>query len=211
MNRPDRLVVVTGTGTEVGKTWVAAATLTQLRARGVSVAARKPVQSLEPGTGPSDAAVLARATGEEPDDVCPAHRSYGVALAPPMAADALGAPPFTIAALVTEITWPDGVALGVVEGAGGVRSPLAADGDTLDLVHALAADRVLLVADAGLGTINAVRLAADALAGVRLHVVLNRFDADDDVHRRNLAWLGGVDGLDVVTGPGALAGRLLGA
>ena len=210
MSRPDRLVFVTGTGTEVGKTWVAAATLARLRERGVQVAARKPAQSFETGTGPSDAAVLAGATGETVDDVSPPHRSYSVALAPPMAAAALGAPPFAVDDLAGEITWPDGVGLGVVEGAGGVRSPLAADGDNLDLMHALAPDRVVLVADAGLGTINAVRLAAGALVGLRLHVVLNRFDDGDDLHRRNLAWLADTDGLDVVTGPDALADRLLG-
>jgi len=210
MSRPDRLVFVTGTGTEVGKTWVAAATLARLRQHGVRVAARKPAQSFEPGTGPSDAAVLAGATGEPADVVGGPHRSYAVALAPPMAADALGAPPFTVDDLAGEITWPDGVGLGVVEGAGGVRSPLAADGDNVDLMHALAPDRVVLVADAGLGTINAVRLAAGALAGMRLHVVLNRFDHRDDLHRRNLAWLADTDGLDVVTGPDALADRLLG-
>ena len=209
MSRPDRLVFVTGTGTEVGKTWFAAATLTRLRARGIRVAARKPAQSFEPGTGPSDAAVLAGATGEAIDDVSPPHRSYAVALAPPMAADALGAPPFAVEDLAGEITWPDGIGLGVVEGAGGVRSPLAADGDNLDLLHALTPDRVVLVADAGLGTINAVRLAAGALAGVRLHVVLNRFDDGVDLHRRNLAWLMDADGLDVVTEPDALADRLL--
>ena len=91
-----------------------------------------------------------------------------------------------------------------------MRSPLAADGDNLDLLRALTPDRVVLVADAGLGTINAVRLAAGALAGVRLHVVLNRFDDGVDLHRRNLAWLMDADGLDVVTEPDALADRLLG-
>jgi dethiobiotin synthetase len=209
MSRPDRLVFVTGTGTEVGKTWVAAAALTRLRERGIRVSARKPAQSFEPGAGPSDAAVLAGATGEEADAVCPRHRSYAAALAPPMAADRLGAPPFTVADLAAELTWPERVAVGVVEGAGGVRSPLAADGDNRDLLHALAPDRVVLVADAGLGTINAVRLAAGALAGTRVHVVLNRFDAGDDLHRRNLAWLAGTDGLDVLTGPDALVDRLL--
>jgi dethiobiotin synthetase len=63
MTRPRGLVVVTGTGTGVGKTWFSAVTLGLLRDRGVSVAARKPVQSFEPGDGPTDAEVLAAATG----------------------------------------------------------------------------------------------------------------------------------------------------
>ena len=52
-----------------------------------------------------------------------------------------------------------------METAGGVRSPQADDGDAVDLVRLLAPDLVVLVADAGLGTINAVRLCVDALAG----------------------------------------------
>src|SRR5206468_1259236 len=93
-DRPRRLVLVTGTGTGVGKTWVAARLLTELRAKGVHVAARKPVQSFAAGEGPTDAEMLAAATGEDLADVCPAHRWYERPLAPPMAADVLGRAPF---------------------------------------------------------------------------------------------------------------------
>ena len=101
-------------------------------------------------------------------------------MAPPMAAEALGRPPFTIADLVRELRWPhDPVGVGLVETAGGVRSPLAADGDCLALCGALGPDLVVLVADAGLGTINAVRLTIEALGavGAPVVVVLNRFNA----------------------------------
>ena len=77
------------------------------------------------------------------------------------------APPFTVADLAAELRWPDGVELGLVEGVGGPRSPIAADGDTVDLRGHIRPDVVVLVADAGLGTINAVRLSADALRGLR--------------------------------------------
>ena len=206
--RPGRLVVVTGTGTEVGKTWFAAATLAELRALGATVAARKPVQSFEPGAGATDAEVLASATGEDPDAVCPPHRSLAVAMAPPMAADALGAPGFTIADLA-ELHWPPATDLGLVEGVGGPRSPLAADGDTVDLVAALDPELVVLVADAGLGAVNAVLLAAAPFAGRSLVTALNRFDADDDLHRRNREWLVERARVDVVTNPRALAARVL--
>ena len=52
--RPHRLVVVVGTGTDVGKTWVAARLLIDLRAAGVTVAARKPAQSFDPDDDPVD-------------------------------------------------------------------------------------------------------------------------------------------------------------
>jgi dethiobiotin synthetase len=190
--RPETLVAVAGTGTEVGKTWVAARVITRLRERGVRVAARKPAQSFAPGDGDAtDAELLAEASGETAEAVCPRHRWYEVPMAPPMAADALGRPPFTIDDLVREITWswPDpSPAVGLVELAGGPASPIALDGDGADLVHRLAPDHTLLVADAGLGTINAVRLSASVLTG-RLTVVLNRFDPTDDLHRRNAQWL----------------------
>ncbi|MBV8560261.1 MAG: AAA family ATPase, partial [Acidimicrobiia bacterium] len=57
--RPERLVLVAGTGTEVGKTWVAARLAEALRARGTRVAARKPAQSFAPDEGPTDAEALA--------------------------------------------------------------------------------------------------------------------------------------------------------
>jgi dethiobiotin synthetase len=196
--RPRRLVAVVGTGTDIGKTWVAAHLLTDLRAAGLRVAARKPAQSFEPDDDPAllDAAILAAATGETPEEVCPPHRLYEVPMAPPMAAEALGRPTFTIQDLMSELRWPDAVDVGLVETAGGLRSPLAADGDCLALCEALAPDVIVLVADAGLGTINAVRLTLDALGPLAALavVVLNRFDAESDLHRRNLEWLSGRDG-----------------
>jgi hypothetical protein len=65
---------------------------------------------------------------------------------------------------------------------------------------------VVLVADSGLGTINLVRLGAEALDGHPVVVMLNRYD-DGDLHRRNRSWLSDRNGLDVVTDIGALASR----
>ena len=131
-------------------------------------------------------------------------------MAPPMAADALAAPPFTVADLEAELCWPDGVQLGVVEGVGGPRSPIAADGDTVDLADHIRPDVVVLVADAGLGTINAVRLSAAPFAAYDLVVALNRYDDRDDLHRRNRAWLAERDGFEVVASPPELGARLSG-
>jgi dethiobiotin synthetase len=136
-----------------------------------------------------------------------------------MAAAALGMPSFTIGDLVAELRWPARTTVGVVESAGGVRSPQASDGDAVELGRQLRPGIIVVVADAGLGTINAVRMTMDvltdlfrpdrsldrALVGSRAEasgsasdgpsdrvgalVVLNRFDPASDLHRRNRAWL----------------------
>jgi dethiobiotin synthetase len=210
------VVAVVGTGTDIGKTWVAARLLTELRVAGLRVAARKPAQSFDPDDDPAglDAAVLGAATGEPAEDVCPPHRWYEIPMAPPMAAEALGRAAFTIEDLVAELRWPgdadtdtDPVDVGLVETAGGIRSPLAADGDCLAFCGALAPDVVVLVADAGLGTINAVRLTLDALRPLSAPtvVVLNRYDPAVDLHVRNREWLQARDSLSVVTVPGGEA------
>ena len=176
--RPRRLVAVVGTGTDVGKTWVAARLLTDLRAAGLRVAARKPAQSFEPDDDPArlDAAVLGAATGEPPEaGLPPAPLVRGADGAPhggrgagppalhhpgPRVGAALAAAADAYADAAAD---PDPVDVGLVETAGGIRSPLAVDGDCLALCEALAPDVIVLVADAGLGTINAVRLTLDAL------------------------------------------------
>jgi dethiobiotin synthetase len=206
VTRPRTLAFVSGTGTEVGKTWWTAATARELRVAGTHVAARKPVQSGEPGAV-TDAEVLGAATGEDPETVCSPHRTYPLAWAPPMAARELGEPGFTVADLVGGIVWPEGVAVGLVEGVGGPRSPISDDGDNVDLAHQLAPDLVVVVGDAGLGTINAVRLCVAAFDAFPVVVALNRFTRDP-LAERNRVHLVETDGFDVVTEPRVLAARL---
>ena len=142
--------------------------------------------------------MLAAATGEHPNDVCPEHRWYAAALAPPMAAAVLVRPVFSVADLVAELRWPPPEPeVRWVETVGGVRSPIAFDGDSADLCAALEPDLVVLVADAGLGTINAVRLSATALEPWPLVVYLNRWNGEQ-LHELNRAWLTDRDGFEVV-------------
>lgn len=211
-----RLVLVCGTGTEVGKTWVAARVAEGLRGMGVRVSARKPVQSFEAGWGSEapadlllDSEILAEATGEDPFEVCPQHRSIPVAMAPPMAAAKLGWPEFTVGDLISELQIPAGTEVGLIETAGGVFSPQAIDGDVVSIIDNLMPDLVLLVADAGLGTINSVRGASAALAGSAPTVFLNRFDASDELHLANEEWLRDRCGLDVCVSIGGLLERIV--
>jgi dethiobiotin synthetase len=204
-SRPSLLIGVIGTNTEVGKTWVTAQLLATLKLRGARVAARKPVQSYAPDDINTDAARLAGASGEDVADICPAHRCYPLALAPPMAAQALGRGPVVLAEIISEIRWPANIDIGFVETVGGVRSPLSGDADSLDLLRRLEVDRMLLIADAELGTINAVRLTLAAVGATPTMVFLNRFQSDNELHEMNRRWLIEQDQLTVITDVHSLA------
>ena len=188
MTREHRLDIA-GTGTEIGKTWVAVRLLQHARTLGLRVAARKPAQSYAQGAGSTDAELLAAASNEDPHIVCPPHRWYPIPMAPPMAADALGLASIKLEQLVAESAWPLNAELAVIETAGGLCSPIAHDADNLALIETLAPTRVILVADAGLGTLNAVRLCLRALNDRPTTVFLNRFDANNELHGRNREWL----------------------
>lgn len=216
MTRPERLILVVGTATDIGKTWVGGEVLARLRAAGTSVAARKPAQSADADDpGPSDADVLAAATGESPDQVCPPHRWYRVAMAPPMAAVATGQLAPTTDELLDELVWPDRagggpVAVGWLETVGGPRSPIAIDGDSVTFADRLDPDLIVLVADAGLGTVNAVTLSLAPFDDRPAVVFLNRFDAADDLHVRNRDWLRTRQRLEVIVDLEALSSTVRG-
>jgi dethiobiotin synthetase len=94
-----------------------------------------------------------------------------------------------------------------VETTGGPLSPMTSDGDSADIARWVFPDLVVLVADAGLGTINAVRLAAGPFAGRRLVVMLNRYEANDACSQSQ-TWLA-FNGFEVVVDIGELAAAVL--
>ena len=190
--RPGRtsVVFVTGTGTEVGKTWASAGLARLLRERGLGVEACKPVQSYDPDeAGPTDAEALAAATGQHPDDVCPPERTLPVPLAPPMAAGKLGRPCPTLDELAAACRFPASADVGLVEGVGGLYSPLASDGHNLDLIERVGPDLVIVVASAALGGIHDTLACTLPLSACRQAVFLNRFDPCTEVHVLNAGWL----------------------
>ncbi len=128
-------------------------------------------------------------------------------MAPPMAASFLDRTAFTVDDLLAEMTWPaDQVEIGFIETAGGVRSPQAGDGDAVTMVRRLAPDLVMLIADAGLGTINSVRLSMEVLSGggdssSEIVVILNKYSESNELHMLNRRWLSERDGLHVLAMP----------
>lgn len=161
--RPSRCIAITGTDTGVGKTWVGCALARALRAQGRRVVAIKPVETGcpdEPGPD-EDGVLLALASGQ----VEPSHALVRLPapVAPPVAADAVGVPLDFQDLLARTRAFAQGADVALVEGAGGLLSPLTWEHDLLDLAAALHA-AVLLVASDRLGTVNHVRLTLRVLA-----------------------------------------------
>lgn len=155
-------VFVVGTDTGVGKTTLVCTLLAQARARGLAVLPFKPAQSgAAPDDPDSDAARLATAAGlPDPHAICPLW--FAAPLAPGLAGDAPHDPlalAATALARAIEDHWPQ---LVVIEGAGGLLVPMPGATWQPDWISALA-DCVVVVARAGLGTINHTLLTIDAL------------------------------------------------
>ncbi|GLY49437.1 ATP-dependent dethiobiotin synthetase BioD [Lentzea sp. NBRC 102530] len=155
------MLVITGTGTEVGKTAVTAGIAALARAEGRRVAVLKPAQTgLLPGE-PGDVAEVARLAG---DVTTRELARYPDPLAPATAARRAGMAtvhPKDVAAAVTELDETHDLVL--VEGAGGLLVRFDESGSTLaDIAWAVNAP-VLIVAQAGLGTLNTTALTAEAL------------------------------------------------
>ena len=179
---------VTGAHTDVGKTFVACALITAARRRGASAAALKPlVSGFDPQDwGQSDPGRLLAALGlahtqETLDAISPWR--YRAPLAPPMAA-ALEGRAVDLAEVARSCgDW--GAAsqadLALIEGVGGVMSPLSRDGTCLDLIARLDLP-CLLVGGGYLGAISHTLTAVEALRARRLAplaVVVSQDGAQD--------------------------------
>jgi dethiobiotin synthetase len=178
---PLRGVFVTGTDTDVGKTWVAAGLTAVLRERGVATVYFKPIQSGCPRAGgrliPTDARLARDLAGlTEPLEVL-TPITLALPLAPGVAAAREGVTMDLerIAAGLRDLAGR--YEFLVVEGAGGLYVPLiGTDFLVLDLIRWLGLPLVV-VARAGLGTINhtALTVKAAQAAGIPMvGVILNR-------------------------------------
>ena len=160
------LLVVSGTGTDVGKTITTAAVATLARTRGERVAVVKPVQTGEPPGAPGDLAAVAALTGL--DDLHELAR-YPDPLSPEAAARTAGRPPLDLRRAADHIA---GLAenrdLVIVEGAGGLLVRYDPAGATIADLAAMLDAPVLVAVAAGLGTLNHSALTLEALAARKL-------------------------------------------
>jgi dethiobiotin synthetase len=196
-----RGLFVTGTDTGVGKTILSAALLAAMSAAGEVVRAHKPVVTGldEPPEGdwPPDHVLLAAAAGMTPEEVSPLR--YGPAVSPHLAARLAGEEIDPDGLLARARRAGEGEGTLIVEGVGGLLTPLADDYAVRDLAVALGLP-VLIAARPGLGTINHTLLTLEAARTAELDVravVLTPWPAQPSVlqrsNRETIARLGDVE------------------
>jgi dethiobiotin synthetase len=150
------IICVTGTDTDVGKTLVTAGIARAARSEGMRVVAIKPVESGCREGHPGDGERLAEAAGQK--EPLRALQRYREPLAPPMAAEQEeGAPAPDPKAWIEAIREAaENADLTLVEGAGGLTSPLAWDWDLRDLALELEAS-LIVVASNRIGVLHQLR------------------------------------------------------
>lgn len=181
---------VTATGTDMGKTYITALLVRALRQQGLNAGYYKAALSGAQSIAESDAGYVNHTAGiGQPEDTLLSYL-YQNAVSPHLAAKLEGNPPemnkiqadfCAVCARYDYVT---------VEGSGGIVCPLRWDGQEhllLEQVIAALGLGTVVVADAGLGTINAVVLTVEYLRARNIPVrgvILNRWE-DGTMQRDN--------------------------
>ena len=172
---------LTGTDTEIGKTFVTCALLRRARQLGLNAAGLKPVAAGTDAAGRNDDVENIRAASSVtlPLEVINPYR-FAPAIAPHLAAAEVGVTIDFERIAVACAEARQQTDLLIVEGVGGFRVPFGVDRDSADLAVALGLP-VILVVGLRLGCINHALLTAEAIAARGLTLagwVANRIDPD---------------------------------
>ena len=202
------VLIVSGTGTEVGKTVVTAAVAALAADRGVSVAVVKPAQTGEPPGPTGDLQTVRRLSG-----VTQTHElaRFAHPLSPEAAARAAGRPPLDLAAAAVFVKQLEADLI-LIEGAGGLLVRYDPLGRTIADLAVMLDAPVLVVTTPGLGTLNHTALTLEALSARRLRsagVVIGAWPtAPDLAERANLTDLAIITGRPLAGALPAGAARL---
>jgi len=162
---------VTGTGTEVGKTVVAALIARTLAGAGERVAVFKPAVTGLDDPGEADHELLRRAAGSKQADDEIAPYRYGPPASPHLAASLAGGEIDSERLRAAAASAAEGADRLVCEGVGGLLVPLAAGYTVRDLAVDLALP-LIVAASSGLGTINHTLLTLEAARSAGLEVAM---------------------------------------
>ena len=169
---------VTGTGTDVGKTYVTGLVIKKIKESGANAAYYKAAMSgnerrADGSLIPGDALSVREVSGiaQPLEEMCP--YIYEHAYSPHLAARIEGGPAELSVVRDGFLKVSEKYDYVTVEGSGGILCPIRYDGEKImleDVVKALNLS-CLLVADAGLGTINSVVLTAEYMRARNIPVV----------------------------------------
>jgi len=164
---------ITGTDTNVGKTYIACQIASELHSRGINVTPRKPIETgcelINKSLHPSDANLLLKASNSNTslDDVCPYR--FSPAISPQLAAQQSNQI-VRISDLVSACTNNiEKESFLIVEGAGGFYSPICQNALNSDLARELDLP-VLIVVENRLGSINQALLTIKAVENNNLKI-----------------------------------------
>lgn len=201
-------IFVAGTGTEVGKTYVAALIVKKLSDAGLNVGYYKAALSGAEVCGgrliPGDAEYVYRTAGLTGDPACAASYIYKEAFSPHLAARVAGEP---VEMAKVKEDFNRRLALFdylVVEGSGGVVCPIRWDGATRIMLEDIIKEfglRSLIVGDAGLGAINSAVLTANYMKerGIETAgVILNNWEPENLIHADNKKMIEELSGVPVL-------------
>ena len=178
-----RGVFITGTGTDIGKTYVTALLTKYLKEQGIDVAYYKAAISGANTIPESDAGYVKKIAGLEQSDESMVSYLFSEAVSPHLAAK-INKRPIELDKIVADYqAVRDSHQFTVVEGSGGIVCPIRYDEEKIllpDIVKALRLS-VIIVADAGLGTIHNVVTTAAYIKNLGLEiegVLLNNYIGD---------------------------------
>lgn len=203
-------IFITATGTDVGKTYVTALLVKTLRQNGFNAgyykAALSGAEMIDGRLIPGDAKYVCNTAGLDRDPAELVSYLYRTPVAPHLAAKLDGNP------LDMDVVRQDFARMAaqydyvVMEGAGGIICPLRDDEtaqiEQIDVIKALQLS-VIIVADAGLGAINAGLLTLDYAKTQQIDVtgfILNRYETGNFLHIDNKAQLERRGGVPVIAG-----------
>lgn len=203
-----RNLFITGTGTDVGKTYVAGLLVKKLYTAGRRAAYFKAAMSgnsrcADGSLVPGDALWVKEFSGisQSLESMCP--YVYESAVSPHLAAKLEGNPIEFPKVLEQFDRICNSHEFVTIEGSGGICCPLRWDGQRIGLSDLIRARglKSLLVAEAGLGTINAVVLSVEYMRAHKLPIrgiLFNRYEQGNRLHEDNKRMCEEMTGLKIV-------------
>ncbi|ACV64994.1 dethiobiotin synthase [Desulfofarcimen acetoxidans DSM 771] len=200
-------IFVTGTGTDVGKTFVTALITRKLWKHGLNAGYYKPVLSgAQRKNGkliPGDADYVCKISGLEKDPNSLVSYIYETAVSPHLASK-IEQKPIEMQKIISDFEKiKEGFDYITVEGSGGIVCPLRIDDQTImlsDVIKALSLD-VILVAPAALGTINSTVLTVEYAKQNEISIkgiIFNCYERDNFLHKDNKRQIAYITGIPII-------------